>query len=568
MDNAFEHRQPELSFCIPVKNRFADIQATLRQNLDDNRADEAQIEFILLCFDDYHYVHHDVTDSSNVRQWVEMHCANELASGYLRFYHQGDLAMWHFGKAKNAFKPLIKGKIYASLDADNFTGKNAGRHIIEVFRQYDYQCVFHQFQGNYGDGTCGRIALKREHYLDWGYDENFLPRQWDELDAILSTLVRQSGTTYVCYSGPGKNILRRSYPIRRYLKDHNITFKQQEIADPDNHPAPDLDPSNQSEDNRSAAIGQHDPAYVGQDIQLRLASIYNNHLSLIKNTDKPELKARYESELIACQLDMLQSISAERLQSWFLKPLFRQHHEDTPFKGTTLLFGWIDHQMFSPYHYGSHKKDHHNIDHSSFAAWHQHHRKLGVEKFFLVVAPATRFDGFDSSEFPDVQLLQAATTLASSPYSPMFLLEILLKVYGAGKHCYLLGDYPWVPVNLSELAVPAGKDISAAILSRDSLVQPLLSRHLYEYVQTVRSQSSVSSHRLVKRISGIVQRLSSALKSLTSQRLRRLVKPGFNDKGAILLYWQDDMSLACNSGKIQVNAKQQQYSYVRFMGVR
>ncbi|WP_416307634.1 hypothetical protein [Neptunicella sp. SCSIO 80796] len=546
MNNTIHTRQPELSFCIPVKNRFADIQATLRQNLEDNREDEAQIEFILICFDDYHYMHADDDNNHNVQRWVELNFADDLASGYLRFYHLSGLPQWHFGKAKNAFKPYIKGKIYASLDGDNFTGKHAGRHIINVFRHHQYQCVLHQFQGDYGDGTCGRIALKREHYLDWGYDENFLPRQWDELDAILTTLVNQPDATYICYVGQGKNILQRSYPIRRFMKDHDREFRQQEIADPGL-----FDHSGQQQ---VAAVGQHDSEYVAQDINMRLASIYNNHLSLMKNSDRAELKYRYEQELINCQRNMLQNIEPERLQQWFLNTLSTSPYLNDPREGNTLLFGWIDHNK---------------MDHSTFQAWHKHHSDLGVETFFLVVDPAARFTGFDTSLFPDVQLMEPAVTLpADAVGNCMFLLEILLKVYGQGKQCYLLGEDPWVPVDLNRLTMPQGKNITGAILSHDKLVNPLLDNHLCEYVKTGKAEKKQSSYRLVNKANHLIQQILSDLEELAERSISRLKNSKLNYNGPILLNWQPDMSLASDKGKLLVKAKQQKYSYVRFSGAR
>lgn len=550
MNNTCSDRRPELSFCIPIKNRFDDIQATLRQNLDDNRADEAQIEFILICFDDFYYPAIDEQNehslSPNVRQWIELNFADELASGYLRFYHLDGLPDWHFGKAKNAFKPYIKGKIYASLDGDNFTGKHAGRHIIDVFRQHHYQCILHQFQGDYGDGTCGRIALKREHYMQWGYDEHFLPRQWDELDAILTTLVNHPEVTYLCYVGQGKNIIQRSYPIRRYLKEHNREFKQQEIADPGLF---------SQQDTSAAAVGQHDPDYVGQDIHLRLASIYNNHLSLIKNSDRPDLIYRYEQELMNCQQNMLQQIEPQRLKKWFLNPLSNSSHGNNPQEANTLLFGWIDHTK---------------MDHNTFSAWHEHHCQLGVECFFLVVDSSARFSGFDTSLFPDVQLLEPAVSLPqeSTPASSMFLLEILLKVHGQNKQCYLLGEDPWVPVDLTRLQVPAGKNITGAILSHDYLVNPLLESHLCEYVKTARTQKQQSTHRIINKVNKIIQRLLGDLEALKDRSISHLKKHPLSYNGPILLNWQPDMSLSREQGKLSVTAKQQRYSYVRFTGAK
>ncbi|MBC3767642.1 glycosyltransferase family A protein [Neptunicella marina] len=552
MYKVFPSHQPKLSFCIPVKNRLSDIQATLRQNLEDNRPDQADIEFIVICFDDINLT--DGQTEQHLQRWIELNFADDLRCGYLRFYHLNNLPNWHFGKAKNAFKPYIKGKIYASLDGDNFTGKRGGRHIIDVFEQHQYQCVLHQFQGGYGDGTCGRIALNKEHYLQNGYDDDFLPRQWDELDAILTTLVHQPQVTFIHYPGAQRDILQRSYPIRRFLKEHNLKVKQKVIAEPG------LFSSDASNKQPVAAVGQHDSDYVSQDQYLRLASIYNHHLSLIKNASVTRLKNRYQQELLDCLERMLATLEPAKLANWFLTsaitPIRVGQNESshaTSLSANTLLF--------APLHTGL-------LDNQQFQRWYQYHSSLGVEQFYLLAEPQLPIHRLDLSHCPNVQILTPAASLpCASDQQQRYLLEIMLKAYGNGKQCYLLTDNSWVPMDISKLQLSALSNIYPANnIKRANMNLPIhrANNPACEYLQTGKSSQVAPSNRLVAKLRHFWQRYRNAFARSNQNKVTPM--PLFNARDSLLLNWQSDMQLAYKHGRMWVNAKRQSYPYVRFHG--
>lgn len=379
--------KPLLSFCIPIMKRLQDLKATLRKNLDDNYNNRHEIEFIIVCFD----------KDQNALRWINDNFQKELESGYLRFYQDESLESWHFGKAKNSFRNYISGKIYASLDGDNFTGPNGGKHIIDVFKSNNFDCVFHQFQGNWGDGTCGRVSIVAEDYCLIGYDENFLPRQWDELDALLSILVNRPSRKYVCYEG--KSIAKKSQPFARFLLENKINIQTVSLD-------PALDPLANS--TTEVAVGQNNNNYVQDNDNLKFSSIYNHLTSFYKNTKVDDLRNRYVSELVEVQRTMTECLDINLLLSWFLTP--SQRGEPALKNGDIVLTACIRNE-------------------SRLADWLHHYRKLGVTHFLLID---------DGSKVPITKQIKDNDVWIWTPkcgrfrYSKAFWLELLLRRYACG----------------------------------------------------------------------------------------------------------------------------------------
>lgn len=377
-----------LSFCIPIMNRLSDIQATLRKNLDDNAVDRGLIEFIVVCFD----------KDDETEKWIKANFGDELESGYLRFYKSNAFQKWHFGKAKNAFRNLMRGKVYASLDGDNFTGPSGGRHIIEVFQKYDYNCVFHQFQGEWGDGTCGRVSMSAKDYHDIGYDDTFLPRQWDELDALLSILVQKPLRYYVCYNG--KSIAQKSQPFGRFLTENKINIQTVELNS-------DLDPLLHTA--TPVAVGQNNNNYVDDDKRLRYSSIFNHLTSFYKNTKDTDLRNQYVAELVETQRTMADELNIDLLLNWFLMPTTSA--VPSPKQNDIVLLSCI--------------KNEPHLD-----EWLAHYRSLGVTYFFIID---------DGSKIPIAESISNMDSVyiwkpicGQFRFSKAFWIEILLRKYVIG----------------------------------------------------------------------------------------------------------------------------------------
>ena len=257
-----------LSFCIPNYNRFDHIKKTLSTNLVDNIEDEEDVEFIIIDF------------SGECEEWVRGNFSNELDREYLRYFRRDLGRAWHFGRAKNFFKEVISSRIYASLDGDNYTGYRGGKHIIDVFRQYNFRCVFHQFSGTWKDGSCGRISLPAEIYRSTGYDPLFFPRGYDDLDCILTTLKNNPDLTYVHYDGI-ENALRKQSMTDKFLKTHKFPIKEEPV------------PKNiQAKEPEYSKVGTSE---TQKEI---FAKRCNRYTSFIKNVDDVTHKAVYEQELL------------------------------------------------------------------------------------------------------------------------------------------------------------------------------------------------------------------------------------------------------------------------------
>jgi len=166
---------PSLSFCIPCKNRLYQIQHTLRKNLDDNVLHDQLIEFVLIDFD----------SNDGLRDWIISNFSSELSSGYLKYYYTKALPQWHASIAKNTAHLCASGKILANLDCDNFTGTWGGAYVLKTFALRGDRCVIHQYSGNTGDNSYGRIAVQTKYfYLIGGYDESFEPVGYQDGDLI------------------------------------------------------------------------------------------------------------------------------------------------------------------------------------------------------------------------------------------------------------------------------------------------------------------------------------------------------------------------------------------------
>jgi hypothetical protein len=379
-----------LSFCIPVMNRLDDLKATLARNLEDNRESKGFVEFIVACFD----------DNDSVKNWIEANFQSDLEDEYLRFFQGEPLDFWHFGVAKSAFKDLMRGRIYASLDGDNFTGYRGGEHIIRVFQALDYKCIFHQFQGEWGDGTCGRVSMSREDYVDFGYDPTFLPRQWDEMDAMLSVLVQRRDRKYVCYEG--KSIIDKSHPFRRYLAEHRY-FPETACLPPDADPL--------YERVHDKAVGLHDNQYVEDDPVLSFSSVYNHLQSFFKNTDDDELKIQYVLEMVEAQRKLVEVTDPEKLVSWLLES--RTATRDSLASDEIVILACVKNEF-------------------DLEDWYQYYKDLGVTRFFMVD---------DGSEVPVEEILPYSDVHVWRPrvgkfrYAKVFWMEALLARYCQGLWC-------------------------------------------------------------------------------------------------------------------------------------
>ncbi len=182
--NMLSTHKPSVSFCITCRNRFWQIEQTLRKNLDDNYKHRNKVEFILV----------DFASTDGLQEWVHGNFREELKSGYLKYYYTDAMDSWHASICKNTSHRLANNDVVVNLDCDNFTGRNGGNYVSGVM--WRYGCKEMVLQMERGLGTCGRIALTKENFMKaGGYDEAMGPFWHQDRDLIYR--LQGLGITYL-----------------------------------------------------------------------------------------------------------------------------------------------------------------------------------------------------------------------------------------------------------------------------------------------------------------------------------------------------------------------------------
>lgn len=244
-----------ISYCIPTMDRLCDLELTLATSLAQNRVFADRIEFIVLAFE----------DGTRTRDWLKAHFRAELATGYLRFVQQPRLPVWHFGIAKNRFRGVMAGQLYSSLDADNCVTAEETALLLQCLAERGANFIFHHFSGVWGDGSSGRLTLPWRIYESCGYDAGLFPRQFDEVDAILTALCSDPELVLVHYQ-VDTHVLETDN-IRAFLRATDLTPQSEALPLP----------------HRIAPANPKPDSYVSDDPVLRLTQSLNEAMSFVKN---------------------------------------------------------------------------------------------------------------------------------------------------------------------------------------------------------------------------------------------------------------------------------------------
>lgn len=272
---------PVISYCIPVMNRPGDLQGTLAFNLAQARGLEEQVEFLLLFYD----------DDTATHDWVRTTFAAEIAAGLLRLEFSDALDSWHFGRAKNGFRALMRGGIYSSLDGDNFVTRAETAQLLEVWRTYGDHFVFHHFSGVWGDGTSGRVSLPAALYRAIGYNERFLPRQYDEIDLILSAMRQWPELPFLCHDA-ARNALSLSKRTRDFTAAARIANPVVAMPQPARH----------------APLNPKGEGYTGEDPLLKAMSEFNQFTCYLNNARDEPHRAAMLAEVVAARHRVIEAM--------------------------------------------------------------------------------------------------------------------------------------------------------------------------------------------------------------------------------------------------------------------
>lgn len=186
---------PTISIMTVCMGRLHHLKHTLLQNMKDNQ-DYPRLEFVVL----------DYNSPDGMQEWILENCAEEIASGYLRYYHFADAEFFRFSHSRNLAFRLSEGRIVCNVDADNYTGKDFAFYVAEHLHPGKVLtgCKIKPdgtLDPTMDEGTVGRLAAYREaiHHAggfdeemeSWGYEDMDLYERLRDLGYELDPVDRQ-----------------------------------------------------------------------------------------------------------------------------------------------------------------------------------------------------------------------------------------------------------------------------------------------------------------------------------------------------------------------------------------
>jgi len=399
-----------ISYCTPVMNRPEDIRLTLEHNLHENRAYRDRIEFVVLFLD----------EDTETHTWIRDAFAPDLATGYLRLIVASPLPFWHFGRAKNAFRGRILGDVYCSLDGDNFVTRSETQQLFDVREVHGEHFILHHFSGTWGDGTSGRLSIPRSLYETIGYDERFLPRQFDEIDLIISTLVRRAKTKLV-----------------RYQTEDHVFSPSACAAFASQRPRLPAQTIILPPVARRAPLNPRSASYVTEDAVVQAMGAFNQAVCFWKNAVDSQ-RANYIGDVFKRRHALIDAMPRDRLLPTIISAVGRNKLPEVR-PGEISVFASL------------------RDDQAYLGKFHQHYRELGVKHFFLID---------DGSASPVGEALPHEDVHVFRPEAGVFAtgkgmwLEALMK--------YFLSPGMWaITVDADEfLELPPGHDTLTSVVTR------------------------------------------------------------------------------------------------------
>lgn len=179
----------DVTFCVHIKNRRAQLERTLPENLAALRSHE-NVGLVVL----------DYNSDDGIAEWIASSFMDEIRSGRLIYGRERTAKLFHASKSKNLAHRIAPGRLLVNLDCDNFIDGTVPL-LCEVARSSDNALV-HVWSGTHGDGTFGRIAISRPVFFAiGGYDESLLPIGHEDRDLIRRA--RRAGVDVVSVVGAG-----------------------------------------------------------------------------------------------------------------------------------------------------------------------------------------------------------------------------------------------------------------------------------------------------------------------------------------------------------------------------
>jgi hypothetical protein len=158
-----------ISLCTTCRNRVHQLKHVFDRNLSTVLAD-ADAEWVIL-----NYNSSDDLDSFVLSRLDD-------SKGKILYVREKSAQSWHSSIAKNIAHRTASGEVLMNLDCDNYIG-NALKTIRNKLK--GKIGGLHLWSGRNGDGTYGRIVVRRQYFLAaGGYDESFYPMAHQDTDLL------------------------------------------------------------------------------------------------------------------------------------------------------------------------------------------------------------------------------------------------------------------------------------------------------------------------------------------------------------------------------------------------
>jgi hypothetical protein len=108
-----------------------------------------------------------------MHEWVKQHLRPWIERGVVKYYRTREPQYFCATHAKNIVHRLATGEILCNIDADNFVMPGMSEFITETLSDRKTILISPSVDAYGTAGSCGKIALLRDHFYSvGGYDEN------------------------------------------------------------------------------------------------------------------------------------------------------------------------------------------------------------------------------------------------------------------------------------------------------------------------------------------------------------------------------------------------------------
>lgn len=162
----------KVGLCMATRDRLWQLKRALPVNLLQN-------------WPHRHWCHLHVVDCASTDgtlQWLKETCRAAVDAGFLHIYSASsdDFPYWHASVGKNCAHAVAEQDILVNVDNDNLVGLDFAKDVADKFIE-----GFTVLHYENGEGTCGRIACRREDFSRIrGYDEDAYPMGAQDIDLL------------------------------------------------------------------------------------------------------------------------------------------------------------------------------------------------------------------------------------------------------------------------------------------------------------------------------------------------------------------------------------------------